>query len=117
MANKLILLTILSSLLLGAPTLLNDSQAFANRSNIESVKLSSVRFHRKSSSRGHWRGRVSGSGNVRLYLDLYAGGRALGKKYIGSVELDRGDGPVLFSFLSDTPPNRRWKWKIIARRG
>lgn len=71
-------------------------------------------YRRLGPKLGHFRGYVEGNGLVRLTLKILRNGGPAVRKLIGSVHLDPGEKPVLFSFQSSVPPGSGWQWQISA---
>jgi hypothetical protein len=83
------------------------------------ASLSGLSLSPIAGNRAHLRGRIQANGPVRLYLRLHEGQEVREIRYLGSLELRREEGPVLFSFLSPLPEFRsnQWSWQVEVRRG
>ena len=67
-----------------------------------------------SNGQGRFRGFVSGQGTVHLNLVFFEGERVVARKYMGYVQLKKGEKRVPFRFETTLPEGRSLKWRILA---
>lgn len=88
-------------------------RARANQSVTAPVKVEKVTFKQVSSSEGHWRGYLKGRGSIALRLYIMRNGKVETTKYMGSVTLKSASRSIPFNFISTTPSEPGWSWRIV----
>jgi len=71
-------------------------------------------FTRLANGQGQFRGLISGQGTVHLNLLFFEGERLVSRKYMGYVEIARGEKSVPFRFQTPLPKGNQLKWRILA---
>jgi len=71
-------------------------------------------FTKLANGQGQFRGLISGQGTVHLNLLFFEGERLVLRKYMGYVEIARGETSVPFRFQTPLPKGHQLKWRILA---
>jgi|GEM_PF-5108078 len=71
-------------------------------------------FTELANGMGQFKGFISGLGTVHLNLLFFEGEKLISRKYMGHVQISRGEKRVPFNFQTPIPRGRALKWRILA---